>query len=162
MVTKIFTLGTSNRTEDEFYTALGAHEIRCLIDVRSRPVSRNRQFNQARMRQACEVREIDYLFMGEVLGGLNAPPTTSWPFQSALAEVAVIAERAPSTLICAEGDPAECHRSYKVGVALAAAGFCEVINILRDGSEEQLDKTLARTRPKLLAEFEPRQLGLTS
>jgi len=56
-------------------------------------------------------------------------------FQAVLGEVAALARAHRPLLMCAERDPARCHRQGLVGVRLAALGT-EVVHILADGRLE--------------------------
>jgi hypothetical protein len=103
-------------------------------------------FNQRAIIAAVEREGLSYVWRGEVLGGRNSIETTDAQFLEAIQELYDFAESGPIGLFCAEGDPAICHRSYKIGAAISLHDGFSVVNILRDGGEELVVETLKRTR----------------
>ena len=95
-------------------------------------------------------RGLTYHWLGDVFGGRNEIETTASEFQDGLETLTEMTQQGPIALFCAEGDPAICHRSYKIGAALLLRGFSDVTNILRTGNDETIGVTLARTRRSLL------------
>lgn len=144
---RLYTVGSSNRSADQFFGELCSRTVKALIDVRSRPSSRLQHFRRAAIEPEAQRRGIDYSWRGELLGGLNDIRTDDVGFVEALYELARYADSHRVAIFCAEGDPANCHRSWKVAAALLVRHGIEAINILRDGSEERLTTTLLRTRP---------------
>jgi uncharacterized protein (DUF488 family) len=79
---KIWTIGHSTRTSEEFIGLLKAHGIRRLADVRQFPASRRYpQFNKAVLADSLAEHGINYLHLLE-LGGRRKPrpdsPNTAW------------------------------------------------------------------------------------
>jgi uncharacterized protein (DUF488 family) len=140
----LFTLGTSNRTFDEFLEAAMRRGIRTVVDVRSRPWSRLPHFRKAALENALTARGMRYEWRGDLLGGMNDIATDDPAFLGALDQLLSI--NGPIAICCSEGDPAQCHRSAKVGAAILVHRGISAINILRDGSEEPLTRTLLRTK----------------
>lgn len=145
--TVIYTLGHSNHPWDHFLRLLKEHGIQVVADVRSRPYSRfvphfNRQALTARLAAA----QVRYLFLGRELGGkppdlgksragelvlehLRARPQ----FREGLRRLMEEARQARVCVLCAEADPARCHRGQLLAPELAARG-AKVRHILADGS----------------------------
>lgn len=140
----LFTLGTSNRSEGEFFDQLAARRITKIVDVRSRPWSRLAQFRKPALAIAASVHGLQYEWAGELLGGFNDVATDDPAFLAELDRL--LQEDDPIAIFCSEGSPAECHRSYKCGAAALVHRGVDPINILRDGGEERVSRTLLSTR----------------
>lgn len=143
----IYTIGHSTRSIDEFVAMLHAHDVVRLVDIRTIPKSRrNPQFAQDALRTSLADAGIEYAYLKD-LGGLRpkqaetvnagwrnqsfrnyADYMQSATFAEAVDELVVLAERAPTAIMCAEAVPWRCHRSL-VGDALLVRGF-EVIDIM--------------------------------
>lgn len=68
---KIFTIGHSTRSLDDFVNLLREYDIQQVIDIRTIPKSRhNPQFNQDTLRKALKNKRINYRHM-KGLGGLR-------------------------------------------------------------------------------------------
>lgn len=143
----IYTIGYSNRTLPEFLGELRKRGVTQLIDVRSSPWSRNTSFNAPQIERWSERAGIMYRRYGDVLGGRSEIPADDARYVNALDDVLDKAGREPIVIMCAEGDPAQCHRSWDVGASLLLRYGLIAINILRDGRHEDLTDTLARTNP---------------
>jgi uncharacterized protein (DUF488 family) len=128
MMHELFTIGHSNHPLPRFLELLALHGIALVCDVRSTPYSRfNPQFNREPLQAALEAGGVHYLYLGESLGGKPREP--GYPTDDA-ARFALIAasdrfragvdrlikeSRARRTAVmCAEKDPARCHRSHLV------------------------------------------------
>ncbi len=143
----IYTIGHSTHTGEDFVRLLAAHGIEVVADVRSRPYSRfNPQFNRDALMNHLEEAGIHYLFLGKELGGKPQDPdrpladelvweyVRSRPqFREGLAKLLEEARHAKVCLLCAEADPARCHRGQLLAPELAAQGV-EVRHILADAS----------------------------
>ncbi len=143
----IFTIGHSTHTGEDFLKLLAAHGIEVVADVRSRPYSRfNPQFNRDVLKNLLEESGLRYLFFGKELGGRPQDPDRPladelvWEyirsrpqFREALAKLLSEARQARVCLLCAEADPARCHRGQLLAPELAAQGV-EVRHILGDGT----------------------------
>src|SRR5215212_8123281 len=68
---KLFTIGHSTRTFEEFVSILQAHDIKTLVDVRTVPRSRRvPQFNTENLRTSLPEHHVQYLHLPD-LGGLR-------------------------------------------------------------------------------------------
>ncbi len=150
MEVAVFTIGHSNLALELFLDLVSSHQIEVLADVRSSPYSRYApQFNREPLGEALRGRGIDYLFVGDVLGG--RPPgdefyddqgrvlydqvAASPAFQAGIDRVASLFGRRRGAVMCSEEDPTECHRRLLVGCVLAERGFA-VFHVRGDGRVE--------------------------
>jgi hypothetical protein len=146
----IYTLGHSNHPLDRFLELLARHRISTLADVRSRPYSRwCPHFGRTSLERSLGDRSIDYVFLGAELGGRPEAPSCYGPdgrldyrsrseapdFLSGIRRLEGLAARNPTTIMCAEEDPARCHRELLVAPALERLGI-GVTHIRGDGRLE--------------------------
>jgi uncharacterized protein (DUF488 family) len=143
----IYTIGHSTHTGKDFLKLLATHDIEVVADVRSRPYSRfNPQFNRDVLMGLLEEAGLRYIFFGKELGGRPQDPDRPladelvWEyirsrpqFREALAKLLTEARQARVCLLCAEADPARCHRGQLLAPELAAQAV-EVRHILADGT----------------------------
>ncbi|MCR4428403.1 MAG: DUF488 domain-containing protein [Caldiserica bacterium] len=129
---KIFTLGTSSRSKEEFLRLLGIHGIEAVADVRRFPTSRFDHFKKELIRELLEKEGISYFYLGEELGGFRKGGyeayTRTEDFQSGLRRLVEIASLKRTAIVCAERFPWRCHRRF-IARELALRGW-EVIHIL--------------------------------
>lgn len=119
-----------------------------IIDVRSNPYSKHApDFSRPLLDEESAAAGIGYRWFGDRLGGRPQHPSlhttsgdTDWDalaasasFDGAANEVAELSRGATAVLLCAEGDPDHCHRSFLLGPAMEQRGF-EVLHIVPDGS----------------------------
>ena len=127
---RVFTIGHSTRSIDDFITTLNAYRIEEVVDIRTIPKSRhNPQFNKDTLPDSLKDAKIKYLHLPK-LGGLRRPRPDSinkgWrnlsfrgyadymqtdEFKSALEIIIELSERRRIVLMCAEAVPWRCHRS---------------------------------------------------
>ena len=159
---EVFTIGHSNHTWKAFAALLEAHGVQVLVDTRTAPVSRWAPFADGRrLPGLLEGEGIRYVFMGKELGGKPDDPSLyddkgnpdyrlmaqSPSFQHAIETLVGIAEGATVALMCAEEDPAKCHRTRLLGPALARLGVGQV-HIRGDGSLQSNEAIQSRTLRK--------------
>lgn len=132
---RVFTVGHSTRTFEELLAVLRAHGAGTVVDVRRIPASRRHpHFGRAPLERALSGAGLGYRWM-ESLGGRRSrrpgSPHVGWrvaafagyadhmdteEFAAAarallgLAGAAEAAGAAPPVVLCAEAEPAECHR----------------------------------------------------
>jgi uncharacterized protein (DUF488 family) len=159
--TNVFTIGHSNLQLDQFLARLKAHGVSAIVDVRSVPFSRRFPwFSSRTLAERLKSKGIDYVMMGDSLGGrpfdpsLYANNTADYEAMAATADFRLSIDhlcarmmRDRLCLMCAEGEPLDCHRCLLVGRALADRG-CQVGHIRSDGTLEPH----AATEERLLAE----------
>ena len=140
----IFTIGYSTRTLPEFLHELGRRGITQLVDVRSSPWSRNAPFNANQIEQWSEPAGIMYRRAGDVLGGRTEIALGDQRYLEALDRLLDSAYREPLAIMCSEGDPAQCHRTWDGGASLLFLHGVVARSVLRDGLEEDVMDTLQR------------------
>ncbi len=127
---RIWTVGHSTRSADEFNQVLFAHQIGCVVDVRSFPGSRRLpHFNRSELAQNLEAAGIRYSHVAE-LGGRRRPTAdsknTAWKnasfrayadhmdtgeFKKGIEELLVLSRVHWTAVMCAEALWWRCHRS---------------------------------------------------
>ncbi|HBG28821.1 MAG: DNA repair protein [Planctomycetes bacterium GWF2_41_51] len=143
MKKRIFTIGHSTRTFDEFVAILDQYEITKLVDVRTIPKSRhNPQFNKENLQQKLRRRYIHLPGLGGLRHTSKDSPNTGWKnasfrgyadymqteaFEKNLEKLLDYAGKKQVAIMCAEAVPFRCHRSL-IGDALLIRGY-EVVDI---------------------------------
>ena len=146
----IYTIGHSNLEPDQFLALLARAKIEIVADVRSVPQSaRFPQFSQAVLEDILREGKIDYVFLGEELGGWPDDPAAyhddgrvnyparrkSYAFKSGLDQLLKLAQEKNVAVLCAEEDPLDCHRFLMISPELAAAG-APPMHLRKDGRVE--------------------------
>lgn len=112
----IYSLGTSTRSKTEFTGLLQSHGIEAVIDVRRFPTSRIEHFRQQKLAQLLAEVQIDYLYLGDKLGGYRSGGyqafTTTAEFEQGIKIVERTASQKRSAILCAERLPWRCHRRF--------------------------------------------------
>jgi uncharacterized protein (DUF488 family) len=150
-VATLYTIGHSTRTFEEFRSALRAHSIGTLADIRSLPMSRRLpHFNRESLEQTLPGAGIQYVWLKE-LGGRRRKIRDDSPhvalrndsfrnyadymltaeFEHGIAELLRLAQRSPTAYMCAERVYFRCHRML-VSDWLVAHGH-EVLHIDAEG-----------------------------
>lgn len=89
--------------------------MRTLVDVRAFPVSRRHpQFSREPLRATLREAGIEYEWQGKALGGYRQVPYLEHMRTAAFraAAGALAARPATTCLMCAETNPADCHRNH--------------------------------------------------
>lgn len=143
----ICTIGHSNHPLAAFLGLLEAYGIEVIVDARSAPYSRyTPHFNKESLKASLAEQRIKYLFMGEELGGRPRDPecydeqghvlygkvAASASFRRGIARVEKGVREYRVALLCAEENPAGCHRKLLVARVLARQGVA-VRHIRGDG-----------------------------
>jgi len=144
----IYTIGHSNHTEEEFLNLLAKAKIEVLVDVRSNPNSRWASFaNKESLKEILRLVQIQYICLGDLLGGHPSDPGSYDPqtgkvdyrtiqgkeyFKRGIRQVLVESENHRVCIMCAEEDPASCHRNLLVAESLRQEGIT-VLHIRGDG-----------------------------
>lgn len=151
---KIWTVGHSTRSGEEFTRILKAHEIEVLIDVRTFPGSRRHpQFNKGELAGALNEIQIEYKHEPR-LGGRRTPRpdshNTAWnnaqfrgyadhmeteDFKSGVRELLELSSNNRVAVMCAEAVWWRCHRSL-IADYLKAEGH-EVVHIIDEKKTEE-------------------------
>lgn len=146
----VFTLGHSSHPAEHFLGLLRRHGVAAVLDVRSRPASRFApQYNGAAMARWLAAAGFAYRWLGEGLGGRPSDPELYGPdgrpdyrrmsqstmFAAGIAAVTGEVAARRVVLVCAEKDPAICHRAKLVAPALILRGIA-VQHVHADGRLE--------------------------
>lgn len=140
----IYTIGYSNRSLAEFTNELEKRAITRLVDIRSRPWSRNPQYNRKAIERWSERLSIHYCYEGEILGGDQSGNRELPAIAKTISRIAKSALSENIAIMCTEGDPAKCHRTWDVAVYLLSSHGIEPVSVLRDGTEERASQSLLR------------------
>jgi uncharacterized protein (DUF488 family) len=134
----LLTVGHSNRALQEFLALLAAHDVAAVADVRRHPASRRHpHFAGLPLERSLRDARIAYLHVAE-LGGMREPaagsPHTalaegafrgyadhmaSAEFARGVERLLELAAAKTTAAMCAEADPAHCHRSLLADALLA-------------------------------------------
>jgi uncharacterized protein (DUF488 family) len=172
----VFTVGHSNHPVEFFLELLNAHQINCVIDVRSVAASAySPQFNKEFLSSFLKRNNIQYLHFAEEFGARHTEKELldeegRVDFEKVRATKAFtrgverlnegLEKKFRMALMCSEANPFDCHRYSMISVHLAANGF-EVKHILKDKSlldNTALEKILLKKYAKkipLPTIFEP-------
>lgn len=157
IMSEFFTIGHSNHAIETFIGLLQQHAVTAIADVRSHPASRRfPDFDRKILQKSLHTAGIRYVFLGDALGARPRDPSCysdrcadfdkmrqSEFFRVALARLQRGARDFRVCLLCAEKDPADCHRTWLVAQTLHEKGAL-VKHILADGGIEQHDALLNR------------------
>lgn len=132
----LYTLGTSIRSMEDFFSTLETYKINCIADVRRFPKSsKYPHFNRDHLEAEAKGRNLFYYWIGDLLGGYRSGGYEAYmeksPFQRGLQKVERMAKETSTVLICAERLPWKCHR-FKISHRLAERGWNVVHIIERD------------------------------
>jgi uncharacterized protein (DUF488 family) len=129
-VATLYTIGHSTRTLDELLSALKAHDIQTLVDIRAFPMSRRLpHFNREALEHSLPEKGIRYLWM-QALGGYRRSTRTESPhtalrnasfrnyadyaltpeFKRAITGVVALANASRTAYMCTERVYFRCHR----------------------------------------------------
>jgi uncharacterized protein (DUF488 family) len=112
----VWTIGHSNRSVQEFVSLLKEHEITLVCDVRSFPTSKIEHFRRERMEEWLPKAGIQYVWLGESLGGYRSGGYLNWmkteKFKHGMKALLGLAEEDNVCVICMEVNPKYCHRRH--------------------------------------------------
>ncbi|MCI0488785.1 MAG: DUF488 domain-containing protein [Blastocatellia bacterium] len=160
----LYTIGHSNALIGAFIGLLKNRGIETLVDTRSQPFSRYApQFNRSALDGALAAAGVEYVFMGDLLGGRPVGPEfylssgkvdydrlAEAPFYlEGIDRLLEIARSRRAAFMCSEADYKNCHRYKLITRTLVRRGI-EVCHIAHSG-----DMTVSS-----VSEFEPDQLSL--
>ncbi len=147
----IYTLGTSDRTKDEFLRLLNERDIKIVADVRRFPKSKLQHFARERLKEWLQAAGIEYLWLGEHLGGYRKGGYEAHMRTSTFREGLIALEKQgwnkPVAIVCAEKLPWRCHRRF-LGKELTRRGW-KVIHVIDRGRawQDTLTEQLTITPP---------------
>ena len=155
---RLYSIGHSNQSQEDFLALLRAHKIDCVVDVRSVPASKHSpQFNMDEIRWFLKRNGVQYLYFGDEFGARRTDcidDTGHVNFELAVqtANFQHGADRLMSglekgyhiSLMCSEANPLECHRFSLVSRYFYEQGL-DVQHILKDAelaSHQMLEKQM--------------------
>lgn len=159
----IYTVGHSNHPIERFIGLLQPHGISAVADVRSTPYSRfNPQFRREKLQASLAAAGIQYVFLGAELGARSSDPAcydadgrVSYErlaktelFRRGIDRLKAGMSEHRISLMCAEREPLDCHRTILVTRELVRAGVA-VAHILGDGSLESHEHAMQRLASSL-------------
>ncbi len=163
----IFTIGHSNHLLEKLLELLKQHQIEVVVDVRSSPYSQYAShFNKEAFQRSLRAQAIDYLFLGDIIGGrpegqefydekgyvLYDRLAQSPKFQQRITRLLEVIQSYRAVLFCSEEDPTNCHRRLLIGRVLCERGV-RVLHIRGDeriqseaeiAKEEEFRKTMGQ------------------
>lgn len=166
MKPQLFTIGHSTHPIGYFIELLQAHEVNCIVDVRSIAASRfNPQYHKKALEEALKNKNIQYLHFAEEFGARRSNPAdlTEGRVDFGKVRASVVFKKGIErlkqgtqkgfriALMCAESEPLECHRFAMISPALKKD--FEIRHILKDASiaeQEELERQLLEKYHKKL------------
>jgi uncharacterized protein (DUF488 family) len=164
MTPSIFTIGHSRHPLDRFLELLRRHRIEVLVDARSQPVSRfSPHFSRNALERAIQGAALRYLYLGDALGGRPKSRACHGAdgqvdhdlveqqdfYQRGIERLLDGVARFRVGLLCAEEDPARCHRRLLISRTLVRRGV-EVRHIRGSGAVEIEEELRASAGPAQL------------
>lgn len=160
MAQTIYTVGHNSLSFMQFITLIQANNITHIVDIRSIPYSKYAPWSdKSRLSELLRPFKIKYTYLGHKLGGKKDKKETISKQQSltpqevyhdAIQVLLQLAMRGNLTLLCAEGDPAKCHRQHIIAQTLLESGN-RVVHILKDGTiKEAWKEEKPASQPTLL------------
>ena len=158
---RVLTIGHSNHTTEHFLVLLKSHGIQVVVDTRSQPYSKySTQFDQKELKQTLSRAGIRYLYLGRELGGrpegeefydedghvLYDRVAETCQFQEGLSRLERGIREYQVAMLCAEENPAACHRRLLVGRVLLDRGI-QVEHMRGDGRIQTEQEVAAETDP---------------
>jgi len=107
-MTPVYTIGYQDKSLAQVQDALEDRGVNVLVDVRSRPYGRRREFNRNALAAAFDKSPIHYMWAGKRLGGFSEIT------DAAIDDLARFAQGNVICLMCMEADFRQCHRYYEI------------------------------------------------
>jgi len=153
----VLSIGYGDRPWNDFMQRLRSQNVAFVVDVRSRPRSRQPEFNREALDILLAGISVRYLFMGDALGGRPDDLTVyvdgkvdyerckqRSEFQTGLDRIVAAYEGGYRVAVmCSELDPERCHRSKLIGEALKKR-HVPLSHIDRDGSITSQEEVIKR------------------
>lgn len=134
----IYSIGHGSKNINLFINELLSFDIKFLIDIRSKPYSKYYpHFNQNDLRLSLKSNNIQYVYLGDKLGGLPSDiscytegkvdyqklKTKDFFINGLHRLVLANDQRIRLAIMCSESDPKECHRTKLIGEELLYKGL---------------------------------------
>ncbi|MFA7387070.1 MAG: DUF488 domain-containing protein [Thiohalobacteraceae bacterium] len=181
-MTRLYTIGHSNRPLDAFIALLQGVGVEVLVDVRQLPQSqRQPQFGEEYLRDALDQAGIQYHWAGRPLGGHRPTRPDSPhralsdsglrgyadymegdPFKKGIVQLLTLANRSPTSIMCAEREPLQCHRSLIADyLTLAGAEVIHLIDAEQSLSHQLRSEARRESQSLIYDRFATAELPLT-
>ena len=160
----IYTVGHSTHPIEYFITLLKQHGVNCIVDVRSLAASRfNPQYNKKSLNASLEQHEIKYFHFAEPFGARQTDPDflnetgqvdfkkirASDKFGKGIMSLKELARQGNIiSLMCAEGEPLDCHRFLMISPALTDFEVKHILKENRVVTQSQLEEKLLKSYSK--------------
>jgi uncharacterized protein (DUF488 family) len=163
----VLTIGHSNHSLEHFLGLLRLHAVQVVADVRSHPYSAYAShFDNQPLAKTLRAEGFQYVYLGAELGGrprgnayydtdgrvLYDKVAESSEFQEGLTRLEKGLGQYRVAMLCAEEDPAGCHRRLLVGRVLAQRGI--VVEHIRGDGRLQAEDELRAAQLGLFDEIE--------
>ena len=167
---RLYTVGHSNQSQEDFLELVKRHDINCIVDVRSVPASKfSPQFNMESLKWYLRTNGIQYLHFGDEFGArrtdcLDAEGQVNFELAVKTPSFKRGVERLMNglhkdfhiSLMCSEANPLECHRFSLISRYFSDNGL-EVQHILKNGElashvsleKEMIDEYLQSKKHRL-------------
>jgi uncharacterized protein (DUF488 family) len=130
----IWTVGTSNRSGEEFLHLLRTYEIEMVADVRSFPFSKVPSFRREVLTESLGEAGVGYAHLGGELGGYREGGyevyTQTYDYLKGVERLERLSSRCRCVVLCAERFPWKCHRRF-IGKSLQERGW-KVVHIIAE------------------------------
>lgn len=107
----VFNTGYQGKTLQEFISNLKKFKVNLIVDLRSKPYSKNVDFIKERLSRELKNHGIDYIWRGKELGGFNVSRET---WKANLGEIEILSGTHKVCLMCMEANVNQCHRNQLV------------------------------------------------
>ena len=145
--TTVYTIGHSNFRFERFLNLLNSNGIEVLVDIRSIPFSKYApQFNKDTIKMKLEDAGIEYLHLGDKLGG--KPKNTEIRYEviekseeyiEGISTLIKLSGKKKTVIMCSEENPDKCHRHHLIAQTLLRRGAV-VFHIRGNGTTERAKK----------------------
>jgi len=157
MTNDLYTIGYAPFSIGDFIDTLRKYNITSVADVRSSPYSKYKpEFKKDNLNKALTDNNISYIFLGQLVGArvedlscyidgkLNYTLLKETEnFQTGISRIFNGMKNYRISLMCAEKDPVNCHRTFLVCRTLRLSPI-RILHILADGSLEEHSDTEKR------------------
>ncbi|MBB6523220.1 DUF488 family protein [Pseudoteredinibacter isoporae] len=156
----IYSIGYATKSYSSFLEQLQCYQINALVDVRSVPFSaRFKEYDQPNLQRTLRAENIHYIYMGDLLGPRSKDPAhysenrqidfdklkQSHLFLQGIERLKQGLEKEYTiAMMCAEKDPASCHRSLLIAKFIEEQIDWSVEHILHDGELENQQALMNR------------------
>jgi uncharacterized protein (DUF488 family) len=157
---RVLTIGHSNHSMEHLLQLLALYSVQVVADVRSSPYSKYAtQFDREALMEALRAAGFQYVYLGGELGGrprgdayydsaghvLYDKVVESPGFQEGVARLEGGLRQYVVAALCAEEDPAGCHRRLLVGRVLGERGIA--VEHIRGDGRLQTEAEIAAAEP---------------